>query len=466
MIRMTQGFRNVSPAYAGLQRVEMPPTWRPDAQRLFTFVLFDRELSQEEMLAFFESAVGRGLPNPRPISAPLLELACLFHPVFFQNFVSGAGRIDAIGDIDRFRAGLRTPRLVRRPETSDVTTTEYYLQSLLFLAGCTLSAAIVQDRHTPGTINSKLDRLWQTAQYADRLGLHEVRALELDRFVVETSATQLGATRQLIAIKKKFASALGALTRRLAIEPKLLVQADLSSEQRDRFGFVDDIREALGTNLTAVFAYGSSVTSRSFSDYDLVVLVDDEVVALERLAGTNPSHRGLQINMSVYGRSDFWSFQSASGDNLDHNALCIYGEGEVPLKPQNDLLFRNFSFAFIRLRQLLGMAAFLVERGRHAGLEGKESLYNYFVKIPMHIMKGVLSVVGEPVAKEQLHSWMDAELGYDLTAQEALCLTGHLWEAIARAYLATYDVIGHLNDRYGLFSLDPPNDDLAASVRS
>src|SRR5215471_16869995 len=94
------------------------------------------------------------------------------------------------------------------------------------------------------------------------------------------------------------------------------------------------------------------------------------------------------LSMSVYDNEDFIAFQTMSGDNLDHNARCIYGETEIPIKPPTDLMIRNFSFAFIRLRQLLGMAGYLSSEKCHSGIQNQTNLYEYFIKIPMHIMKG------------------------------------------------------------------------------
>jgi hypothetical protein len=118
-------------------------------------------------------------------------------------------------------------------------------------------------------------------------------------------------------------------------------------------------------------------------------------------------------------------------------------------------MLRNFSFAFVRSRQLLGMASYLAKHHSHPDLESQSNLYEYLVKIPMHIMKGVRSVAGEPVAKEYLNTWIANELGYDIGKQRRLVAAGLAREAIANAYLATQAVIVHLNDRYRIFATGP-----------
>src|SRR6185369_17304913 len=98
---------------------------------------------------FFEVATRLGLPNPRPISRPLLELASLFHPLLFASLTTRDG--DGFR-LTRFDQRLRARRLA---QANSLDLVRYYLQSQLFLAGCTLSAAVIQQRHSDGTLDSK-----------------------------------------------------------------------------------------------------------------------------------------------------------------------------------------------------------------------------------------------------------------------------------------------------------------------
>jgi hypothetical protein len=117
-----------------------------------------------------------------------------------------------------------------------------------------------------------------------------------------------------------------------------------------------------------------------------------------------------------------------------------------------DLLFRNFSFAFIRLRQLLGMAAYLSEAGIHAD-STTASLYHYFVKIPMHIVKGVRGAMCRPIAKEAIEAGMRATIGYDVAGSIRLCQEAQAWRAIANAYQATHATIHALNAELGAYQV-------------
>lgn len=442
----------VSDQYVGLQLVKMPPTWKEEEPACFTFVIFEQELSREQLHLFFEMSVKLGLLNPRPISRRLLELASLFHPLFYSSFKERRGQVGQDGPLRAFADRL-TPYSLKPGTDSAVNcaSISFYLQSVLFLAGCTLSAAVVQNRFSLGTIESKLNRLWQAAQYAKRFDYSKLNALDLEKFVVGASALDGKPVAKLIEIKRAYGKALVALSDSALFELHTVAQEDLSDADSVRFGFVQDLRQMLGKNLQCILVYGSSVTSADFHDFDLIVVVKDSALALDKLTGVNPSYRGKEINLSIYDSHDFIAFQTMSGDNLNHNARCIFGEAEIPIKPPAHLMLRNFSFAYIRLRQLLGMAGYLALQKMHGGLQDQTNLYQYFVKIPMHIMKGVLSVAYEPIAKERINAFTVKELGYDLDEQSALLNAGRFAEAVSNAYLATQGVITHLNDRYGLF---------------
>lgn len=449
-------FISVSPKYRGSQTIIMPPTWKEQEPVRYTFILFSEELSPEELHRFFLISTKLGIENPRPISRQLLELSSLFHPLYYSSFVKGRGRLCSTSGLAQFLDSLEGYRLLRRPTSNiGIASVPYYLQSVLFLAGCTLSAAVVQNRFSLGTIESKLNRLWQASQYAQRFDLKNLLELKLDEFVLSCDSESIDTIARLISIKKMYGKALHALSDGIFYKKHYLSCKNLSPSDKDRFGFIEDLRMILKNNLLSIIVYGSAVTSKHYSDYDLVLVVSNARQALKLLAGLNPTYKGKEINLSVYDENDTIGVQLMSGDNLNHNARCIYGETEIPIKYSNDLLLRNFSFGFIRLRQLLGMAGYLSKAGIHGGLINQTNLYEYFVKIPMHVMKGILSVVNEPIAKEIINDWTHKELGYDLDKQMKLIASGQLTDAIANAYFATYKVLERLNERYQVYEQVP-----------
>ncbi len=454
---MDRSLETVSLKYAGGRIVALPATWRDEGPTLYTFALFSEELTRSELLRFFEVAIVLGLPNPRPVSVPTLRLASLFHPLLYARFANRRANPLQSPHLQTSLDHLDAFRLRVQPRTDVcVPTARYYLQSLLFLAACTLSAAIIQDRFCEATIASKLGRLWQAAQYVRRFGLGRADPTALERFVVECAGrTERSPYERLFAIKREYGRLLRALAYPRMGAVQVLQAKALSTNEQLRFGFITDLRHRLGDNLRAVIVYGSAVTSHRFADYDLLIVVGREEEAVRTLAGSRPSYNGVEMNCGIYDADDFLVFQCMSGDNLDVNARCVYGEVETLIKPAEDLMLRNFSFAFVRLRQLLGMAAYLSKHGVHPDLGSQSNLYEYLIKIPMHIMKGVRQVAGEPIDKDYLNSWTTRSLGYDIQDQLRSIGARRADRAIANAYLATHGVVAHLNERYKVFEPVP-----------
>jgi hypothetical protein len=130
------------PSYVGFRQVWMPPIWKEREPVPFHFFVFRDDLSPTGLHAFLAESGRAALPNARPVSRGLLELASLFHPLFYASFTSRP----AEGELARLLGEVRGCRLRRAPESAiHVASPPYYIQSLLFLAGCTLSAAVVQD---------------------------------------------------------------------------------------------------------------------------------------------------------------------------------------------------------------------------------------------------------------------------------------------------------------------------------
>ncbi|MCW3463442.1 hypothetical protein [Chitinophaga nivalis] len=451
--------------YIDYRVVKMPDSWRERDNSVFTFILFSEDLDEPELLTFFTLAGTHNLANARPVSKKLLELSSLFHPLFYERFVAESRQPDAGEKYIRFIQGLQPYAVALAPAyDTPVASNRYYLQSLLFLAGCTLSAAIIQQRYTEATIQSKLDRLWQASYYLASLGITTISREALQEFVIHYgSHTTLDAFERISAIKKMYGRLLNELSSDVYTTPVTIQESVLNAAQQQRFGFVPWLREQLGDNLKAVFVYGSSVTSEVFADFDVILYVKDSHTALCCLNGKDPKHNGVDINISVYDETDFYGFQSLSGDNLDENVLCLYGAATIPVKRRTDLIYRNFSFGYVRMRQLLGMAAFLAKEGTHFGLESKSNLYQYFIKIPMHIVKGMRAAMQEPINKVLINKWTKATLDYDIDEQVALCMNGQAWKAISNAYGATLQLLYVLNKVYAAF--EPEAADIPAFLQ-
>jgi hypothetical protein len=434
------------PDFGGTTIVEMPPDWRCSEPTPYTFVFTTGELSASETRQYVQAMVSSGAANPRLFTPHAVALASLFHPTFWLSLEAGR-------KLSGVPHRLGYTRLLIEP-TAQVPTGWYFLQSLLFLTAVTLSAAIIQTRWSRGTIESKLSRLWQAGTLAESLGLEPLRRLALQDRVRELARRMNPPSiALLLELKAIFTEALASVLIPSHARTKTLSPTPLDGAQRAKFGFVDVLEDLLGPNLEVVIVYGSSVTSETFRDYDLILVVHDPCVALERLAGKNPTHNGIELNIGVYGRSDFWCYQLASGDNLFDHALCLKGELEVPHKSVADLLARNYSFGFIRLRQLLGMAAFATQETLHTPEDDKRNLYGYFAKIPLNVAKGTRAAVGQLIDKTSIAAWVQREIGYDLATMELWCAAGRAGDAIATSAWCTQRVIELLNEEHSTYTV-------------
>jgi hypothetical protein len=295
----------------------MEPSWREgDIGRTFSFFVTTEEVDQLGFQRACAEARASGFPNARVFTPRMLEWASIFHPAFFAAMSRG-----------EVQPGASLPRRLRlNVPTSrelNVATTLYWLQSTLFLAGVTLSAALIQGRFSRGTVASKLDRLWQAGGIAQAADLPDFGALRLKDEVANLAREIERPEKLLVPLKHCFAKAIAALAASVPVEAEQMIESELGSELSDRFGFRHDLAAAIGPRLRCMIVYGSSVTSNAFADYDVIIVADERDEVLLKLRNLAPSYRGVELNVSVFEPEEFWNYQVLSGDNLSHHGICI-----------------------------------------------------------------------------------------------------------------------------------------------
>jgi hypothetical protein len=418
--------------------VERLPTWRGQPYSL-TYLLPEQEVSAPQLVGLHLWALERNLPNPRVIAPSTLLWSSLFNPRFFAS-------VDAQRDD-------KEPRLFWvRPADSPrfETLPRVWLESTLFLAGVTLSAAVIQSRFSAGTIASKYDRLWEAGVLANEGVAPELQKLDLRETVSALAAdAQLTGVDRLLAIRQKYMQAYALIAPSDGAVEEMLA-CPLPTTYADRFGFIDDLRKRCGPDLRALIVYGSSVSSKDFADYDLLVVTDHPESLLRRLAGQSPTWHGKEMNLGVYSPEEVLTMQRLSGDNLGSYGVCLWGRAPIVQKPVSGLLVRNFSFGFIRQRQQLGMLSRATSEPVPADGDDRRNLHEYFVKIPANVAKGTLGAMGERWPKEQVHAWMLREFGFDTVAEQRRATTGNPVFALASSVLATGKVLAALNERVNL----------------
>ncbi len=424
----------------------MPIGWKSEPPVQYNYVYMDTDLEAEDYVSFFQLCRNLNIPNPRIFSPRILSFASVLHPSLFFSVKYGESTSN---ELNAFKKSLVPMELTfDYNSNTDLDSPKFYFQSLAFLSGVTLSAAIIQNRYSEGTIESKLNRLWQLATASgqnDILGLNEI---DIKQFVLKT-ANKLNGDKLnvLVDIKKFYSTVLKKLVKDIDCEWRCLKADRLSKSQKVKYGFIDSLKSDLGSNLQCVILYGSAVNSQKFSDYDLILIVKNLDSAINALAGKSPIYRGLELNISLFDEDDFITYQLASGDNLIDHALCLYGETNVPHKTSNLLLTRNFSFGFIRFRQQIGVSAYVNDiKSRQ---DDKKNLLDYFIKIPLNVSKGIEGCFGQINTNEELRYWFKETLGFDVDFFRAESAKGNHNVAIAVASWATETVMYLANLKYG-----------------
>lgn len=438
------------PGYVGHAIVYMPPGWKNKLPVPYLFVYVSSELTLDEYVSFFRCCALNKLNNARLFTPRTLQYASCFHPSFYHAVQKSKEHSSAA-----LRIHLEQMNSLRMSESVSpqlhVATVNYWLQSVIFLAGVTLSAALIQNRWSVGTLESKLNRLWQLGMYKDVAGLEPLRELEAEEFVL-TCADSLNSNPAAVLkeLKLFYSKALKLLVKDIPSSSVELKETKLTALQKERFGFVKNLKSLLGKNVQCIILYGSAVNSVQFADYDLIVVVKDLNKALDAIAGKSPTYNGLELNISLFDETDFWHYQLASGDNLADHALCLYGSIMVPQKAVGDLVARNYSFGFVRFRQQMGMASHFGSVASDS--DDKLNLMNYFIKIPLNVFKGIQGCYGTVGTNEELKKWAKTTIGFNVDKEQLKSQQGFSMDALAAATWATQEVMHSFDKTHHIFN--------------
>ncbi len=417
--------------------VVRPATWRNESY-ILSYIIVNRNVTANELIILLQLAVVSGLHNPRVITPEIIMWSSLFHPRFFKS----------INEKSLIKIG-RLKLICNNLSADFDILSRYCLQSILFLSGVTLSAAIIQHRFSSGTIGSKLDRLWDAGTLAHSGVAKELIPLQLHDCVSFLALNTSNEITRLINIREIFMKALELIAPTTGTIEMMKKSRSLPYSD-GRFDFKKILQDKLGSNLKAIIVYGSSVSSDQFADIDAVVIVNDPISALTKLAGTSPSWIGKELNIGIYSPSEFLVMQRISGDNLSEYGICIFGETEVVRKEISELLFRNFSFGVIRQRQQFGMLSREISTKNLIDADRKK-LYEYFVKIPANVAKGTFGAVGRRLPKEQIHEWLLSTIGFNTIESQRQAISGDVVGALASSSIATGCLLSALNKELNVF---------------
>ncbi|MBD8546790.1 hypothetical protein [Sphingomonas sp. CFBP 8760] len=422
---------------AAVRTVTHRKSWRGEPYRL-SYVLLRDEPDAVSLLAGYRWALGEGLPNPRIISPRLLAWSALFQPTL-HTACQRHGGLPA-------RRLMRFDGLAPNGCADSAGLQRLWLQSVVFLASVTLSAAIIQGRWSRGTLESKFDRLWQAATSAALPAGTNGRVLRDD--IMRLSSSAEPPIEILLSLRRHFMALIDALSADTAAERVTVVA--LKPVTEERFGFAAWLADWL-PGLTGVVVYGSSLTSNDYADIDAILVVDDAEYVLRLLENRKLLWGGKELNVGVYTQAEFWRMQLLSGDNLASYGRCVLGEVELPHKPVPVLLARNLSFGIVRQRQQLGMLARALGEPA-SGPDDRRNLHEYFVKIPANVAKGTFGANGRHHSKPEIQAWLKDRTGFDTEREQRAVLTEGPARPLAASAVATLNALEQLNAELGIIA--------------
>ncbi len=266
-------------------------------------------------------------------------------------------------------------------------------QSEIATRGSTLDVGIVHGRRDEGTVESKIHQLGRMYSLFRLLDLPTPEKLPKGLLRKGYDLTDI-----LIEIKRRFVTLLGTLPEygeRLETVRKC---ANLTSAQREKFAYVDMLKQIMGNDLEAVVAYGSSTKEENpqmYDDYDNYIVIKDGSIdrVMESLKNKRFNHPrdGKHIGINVVERRSFGKLNriNHAPDEVRENGIVLYGEVEFPVPTEREVLERGTSYAVLRAKTLKSGAARFVPNPEV--MNNKPDLFAFFQKTQRFLMEAALN---------------------------------------------------------------------------
>ncbi|MBI2141162.1 hypothetical protein HYU16_01940 [Candidatus Woesearchaeota archaeon] len=268
----------------------------------------------------------------------------------------------------------------------------FQLQSEIVAKGSTIDSGIINGRRDAGSVSSKIYQLKRLSNIFRMLGVKPPEKIPAD--VLEHGNLD----EILIAAKLRFAEFMKILPDWMLPVPVSVKRADLDSDQRKRFAYLEDILGIAGDNAVGVALYGSAsreTDQAKFSDYDNYLVVKDGSLPqlYPYLVGkrfVNPFD-GKPVSFNLIEESTFTKFARMHHDpseNLE-SGLVLYGELKFPVASGTETIERGVSHAVLRAKALKSAAIWVAQEPDV--LSGKEPLFSFFQKSPVFIVQAGLN---------------------------------------------------------------------------
>jgi len=288
----------------------------------------------------------------------------------------------------------------------------FQVQSELTNKSSTIDAGIIHKRRDEGSVSSAVHNLGRLCRMLEVLGMGHQKGLPehvliggaLDEILIQTKLRYVDFLRNL----PEWAEPVEVVNKR----------AELSSEERQRFSYIDGILSICGEYVVAIALYGSAskeTNPDNYSDYDNFLVVRNGTLErlYPKLKGRKFTHYdGKHIGFNLVEESVFTKFIRLNHNPNEHlnHTIVLYGNLNFPVVSEAEICERGTSYAVLRLKALKSACAWITKNP--CSLLDKKALFDYFQKTPLFIIRSALNFT-ERIAyrsKDEIKSRL-AEIG-------------------------------------------------------
>jgi len=291
----------------------------------------------------------------------------------------------------------------------------FQIQSELTNKSSTIDAGIIHKRRDEGAVSSAIYNLGRINRILEILGMEPRTELP------ENVLTGDELDEILIQIKLRYADILINLPEWAQPVEVVNKRERLSSEQRQRYSYIDDILGICGEDVVAIALYGSAskeTNPDNYSDYDNFLVVRNGSLEglYPKLKGRKFTHQdGKHIGFNLVEESAFTKFIRLNHNPNEHlkHTTVLYGHLDFPVVSEAEICERGTSYAVLRAKSLKSACPWITKNP--GSLLNKKALFDYFQKTPLFIIQSALNYT-EGVAcrtKDEIKSRL-AEIGGDV----------------------------------------------------
>ena len=267
----------------------------------------------------------------------------------------------------------------------------FQIQSEVVNKSSTLDSGIIHGKRDEGTVSSKIYNLGRICSILQIIGI------DSSLWTPEQIRRTDDLDDTMIEIKLQFANILRAMPEWAAPVATVNKHANLNSEQKQKFGYVDDILKIVGDDAVAIAAYGSSVKEsdpKNYSDYDNFLVVKPHSLGriYPQLKGRKFEHKdGKHVGLNLIEEGVFTKFIRLNHDPNEYLTHCtvLHGQLNFPVVSEREVKERGTSYSVLRSKALKSACSWIARNPEL--LLDKKDLFDYFQKTLLFITQSALN---------------------------------------------------------------------------